>query len=556
MSPSFEHTENPTSSSESLNHPVASDSEDEHVDSSNGIAQQHPHKDTADSPDNFPRPNTAESSQESTKSVCMQPSQVHLVEANTPPRTDEPFDEKAIGGKLGLTVTTYGVSSEPETKVKPNRSQRIQRLFLHWCTAYRILIGLTFAMNAVVLAVLVDRNLFYERVSLSGPLIATAANIFAAVVVRQEDVINVSFALVAKTPASLPLWLRKIIADTHHYGGFHIGCSMSALLWYCFFVYLNTSYFIEAANSGTASNWMWADIITCYAFLLAIFTVSATAHPRLRVKFHNAFEHIHRFGGWTALVVLWINAGVSSNTQGSAPMYANAAVWLLAGITFLIILPWTRIRRVPITATLVSRREVKLSFPYAAMPYTSTARFSRSPLLEWHAFATIPNADGASAYVVISQAGDWTKAMITNPPSHLWVRRPAAANFLAFTPLFHSVLLVATGAGIGPLLSLLCSPAIARMRAQGRTVKVMWCVYAPEEEHWRFVQDIIRNVDVEPRIFDSRDGRPDMAVESAAMMLEMGLEAVMVVSNPKVTREVVEEVKGRGGAAYGAVFDS
>ena len=561
MSPSFELTEKPTSSSESLNHsklnhPAASDSEDEHANSSNGIAQQHPRKNTVDSPDNSSRPNTAGSSQESTKSAYMQPSQVHLLEAHTPPRTNGPFEQKDIGGKLGLTVTTYGVSPEPVANAKPKLSQRISRLCLHWCTAYRILIGLTFAINAVVLGVLVGRNLFHKRVSLSGPLIATAANIFAAVVVRQEDVINVSFAFVAKTPASLPLWLRKIIADTHHYGGFHIGCSMSALLWYFFFVYLNTSFFLQAAKSGTASAWMWADMVTCYLFLLAILTVSATAHPRLRVKFHNAFEHIHRFGGWTALLVLWINAGVSSNTPGSAPMYANAAVWLLAGITFLIVLPWTRIRRIPITAELVSRREVKLSFPYAAMPYTSTTRFSRSPLMEWHAFATIPTPDGKSAYIVISQAGDWTKAMIENPPSHLWVRRPAAANFLAFTPLFNSVLLVATGAGIGPLLSLLCSPAIARMREQGRTVKVMWCVYAPEEEHWRFVQDIIRNVDVEPRIFDSRDGRPDMAAESAAMMEEMGLEAVMVVSNPKVTREVVEDIKGRGGAAYGAVFDS
>jgi hypothetical protein len=34
------------------------------------------------------------------------------------------------------------------------------------------------------------------------------------------------------------------------------------------------------------------------------------------------------------------------------------------------------------------------------------------------------------------------------------------------------------------------------------------------------------------------------------------VEAVMVVSNKRVTEEVVENVKGKGGAAYGAVFDS
>lgn len=423
-------------------------------------------------------------------------------------------------------------------------------LRLHWLSAYRILIALTFVINIIVFAAL------RKRVSPIGPLIATAANIFAAVLVRQEDIINASFSLVSKSSSRLPLWLGKTLADAHHYGGFHIGCSVSALLWYTYFVYLDTTSFIDSAKSGHTTGLMWVDIITCYAFLLAIFGVCVTALPRLRVKFHNTFEHTHRFGGWTALIVLWIHAGVSSSDQGSTPMYANAAVWLLAGTTFIIILPWTRMRRVPITTELVSSREVKLSFPFKNMPYTSTMRFSLNPIMEWHAFATIPNLDGESAYIVISQAGDWTKAMIQHPPTHIWIRKPAAMNFLAFSPLFNSLLLVATGAGIGPMLSLLRSPTIADMKRQGRTIKVMWCVYDPEAPHWQFVQDIIRAIDPDPRIFDSKKGRPDVAGETTYMMEEAGLEAVMVVSNPKVTREVVESVKGWGGAAYGAVFDS
>jgi hypothetical protein len=406
-----------------------------------------------------------------------------------------------------------------------------------------------------VLVVIIRR----DRFALASPLIATAANIFVAVLVRQEDLINVSFSFVAKTPASLPLWLRKMIADFHHYGGLHIGCSMSALLWYCYFVFLNTSFFLDNINQGVATASMWADMITCYAFLLSILVVCVLAHPHLRVRFHDAFEHTHRFGGWTALIVLWVNAGVASLNPDSPPLHANPSLWLLAATTFLIILPWTRIRRVPVTAEAVSSREVKLTFPYKAMPYTSTTRFSLSPLLEWHAFATIPSSSSPSnpsAYIVISQAGDWTKTIIQSPPTQIWLRKPAAKNFLTFAPLFNSLLLVGTGAGIGPLLSLLSSPAIAQMREQGKQVRVMWCVYDPDAVHWRFVQDIIRRVDPEPKIFDSRDGRPDLACEAAFMKEECGLEAVMVVSNAMVTREVVEGVKRKGGAAYGAVFDS
>jgi ferredoxin-NADP reductase len=176
--------------------------------------------------------------------------------------------------------------------------------------------------------------------------------------------------------------------------------------------------------------------------------------------------------------------------------------------------------------------------------------------MEWHAFATIPSSDGLSAHVVISQAGDWTKAIIQNPPSHIWIRKPAVKNFLSFAPLFDSLLLVATGAAIGPLLSLLSSPVISGMRREGRQVRVMWCVHDPQASHWQFVQDIIRAVDPMPKIFDSRQGRPELAFEASYMKEVCGIEAVMVVSNAKVTKHVVETIKGKGGAAYGAVFDS
>jgi hypothetical protein len=94
------------------------------------------------------------------------------------------------------------------------------------------------------------------------------------------------------------------------------------------------------------------------------------------------------------------------------------------------------------------------------------------------------------------------------------------------------------------------------MRQQGKQVRVMWCVLDPDAKHWQFVQEIIRHVDPKPKIFDSRNGRPDLKIEVSEMKKELGLEAVMIVSNPTVTRDVVERIKGEGGAAYGAVFDS
>lgn len=94
------------------------------------------------------------------------------------------------------------------------------------------------------------------------------------------------------------------------------------------------------------------------------------------------------------------------------------------------------------------------------------------------------------------------------------------------------------------------------MKEEGKTVRVMWCAYEPYAPHWADVLAVIQSVDPLPKIFDSKQGRPDVAFEARYLAHVEELEAVMIVSNKKVTDEVVREVKGFGGAAYGAVFDS
>jgi hypothetical protein len=448
---------------------------------------------------------------------------------------------------------TNDEESQPDGSTRPNAlPSGLRRFCFRWLTAYRMLFAMTLAINLVVLSLLIAFD-----VRSVGVLDAVAANLTVSVLVRQEDLINLSFSLVAKIPSTLPLAFRKIIADSHHYGGVHIGCAVSALCWYMLFVILSTLQCARRVAEGSISGWHWADLATTYAFLAFILVICVSAIPRLREKFHNSFERTHRFGGWSAILVIWINSGIHTVVDPAhTALYYSPSIWMLAVTTFLIVLPWLRIRRIPIVASAVSNREVKLTFPYANMAYTSTARFSLSPLTEWHAFATIPAPDGTCASVIVSAAGDWTKSLAASPPSHIWIRAPAAMNFLAFAPVFNSLLLVATGAGIGPLLSLLASPAIATMKTAAKVVKVMWCVYGADAAHWAFVQDAIRAVDPAPSIFDSKLGRVDVVFEAAYAARVNGVEAVMVVSNKKVTDQVVRKVKGGGRAAYGAVFDS
>jgi len=466
-----------------------------------------------------------------------------------PSHMPKPTSEVA---QVDITEPPRCLESQSREAKPASRLQRIQKLWLHWSTAYRIIIAVILTVNLVCLV-------YVALQDLSSPslLIATSTNLLVAVLVRQEDLINVSFNLVAKIPSTWPLLIRKIIADLHHYGGVHIGCSISALLWYCVFVAYNTISCLHHIKSSSMTAWLWIDIITCYAFMLCLLFICITAHPRLRSHFHNTFEHTHRFGGWTAVLVLWVNSGVASrSSDNTTPLYKTTPIYLLSIITLLILLPWLRIRRVSVTTRLISPRELLLTFPHPNMAYTATIKFSRAPLSEWHAFATQPSPSTGTASILVSRAGDWTTALLATPPTHLWLRSPATQNFLACAPLFASLLVVATGAGIGPVLSLLASPAIAAMRAHHKLVRVMWVLHKPTAPHWDFALRIIRAVDPAPCLFDTTRRRPDVAFEACYLARTAGVEAVMVVSNPRVTDAVVTAVKAQGGAAYGAVFDS
>lgn len=428
---------------------------------------------------------------------------------------------------------------------------RWQRFRLHWLTAYRVMIMFVVMVNLGVMIAMVATGPAVE-----APLTATAANILAAVLLRQEELINLSFEFISRLPCSLPISIRRVIGDFHHYGGVHVGCALSALLWYIMFTVLNTVRVLGLLSLHDTTTTLYIDVIVSCITLLIILVVCSTAIPRFRVRFHNTFEATHRFGGWAALVVLWIHAGITSLIpDASLPLCAHPSLWLLALTTILIILPWLRMRRVPITTQVLSPRELRLTFPSTHTPHTTTLRFSTAPLTEWHAFAVIPHT-ASTAQIIVSAAGDWTTELITHPPTSLWIRNPPTKNFLTLVPLFRNVLLVATGAGIAPMLSLLASPCVRDMRAQQRRVRVLWCVADPGAAQWGFVLDAVRGVDAEAVVFDGRVRRPDVGFEARALCEREGLEAVFVVGNPRVTTEVVGECKGRGIAAYGAVFDS
>ena len=84
------------------------------------------------------------------------------------------------------------------------------------------------------------------------------------------------------------------------------------------------------------------------------------AYPKFRLTHHDAFERAHRFLGWTATALVWCQVVLLTNdyrspgeTLGHALLHAPP-FWLVLIMSCSIILPWLRLRKVPVRAVVLS----------------------------------------------------------------------------------------------------------------------------------------------------------------------------------------------------------
>ena len=71
------------------------------------------------------------------------------------------------------------------------------------------------------------------------------------------------------------------------------------------------------------------------------------------------------------------------------------------------------------------------------------------------------------ACLVIRRAGDWTERLAADPPTHLYVRRMRGLGFMYHARTYRRALIVATGAGIGPVLPYVLQPCACSSTRSG-----------------------------------------------------------------------------------------
>jgi hypothetical protein len=367
---------------------------------------------------------------------------------------------------------------------------------------------------------------------------AALVNFALAILIRRQRLINLLFRLATAAPVTWPLRVRWTLGKVYHFGGLHVGGALAGTAWFGAF-----------AGLGTAEG-LPADVLALAYALMALFLgMVVLATPRLRARFHNSFELMHRFGGWSSLVLLWALVVVRTAHDGT-PLLAAPEFWVLAVLTVAVAAPWTRLRKVPVEIERPSSHVVIARFTHGRKPFAgSSTAISRSPLREWHSFANIPVPGEHGFRLTISRAGDWTGRFIDDQPSRVWTKGIATAGVANIEVLFRSVVYVATGSGIGP-----CLP---HLLAQEVPARLVWATRSPRETYGDKLVDDILAVQPDAQIWDtSRYGKPDMVRLAYAAYRDFDAEAVICISNKKLTWRVVHGLERRGIPAYGAIWDS
>lgn len=401
--------------------------------------------------------------------------------------------------------------------------------------------------NRLVALVLVA-NGWFALASLQLPVVDVQVvsqlvmfNLALAILVRQQYVINGLFWLATRIPVTWPLCIRRHAAKVYHLGGLHSGGAVAATLWFALLVGSQGWRYLQQPHSVSAA---W--LLVSGALLGMLVLMVVMAQPWIRGRFHNGFERVHRFAGWAALLLFWAQTLMA--VPQSRLLHAME-FWVLLLLSLSIALPWLRLRRVAVSHHRPSDHAIVTRLCHTTPFAGSSTAISLQPLLEWHSFANIPAPGQPGFRLIISRAGDWTGRYIDRLPSHVWVKGITTAGVANVETLFKSVVYIATGSGIGPVMPHLLAAQVP--------IQLVWSTRSPAKTYGaQLVAEIVR-AQPDAVIWDTDvRGKPDLVQLAYAAVQAAGAEAVICIANQALTRRVVEEMEARGIPAYGAIWDS
>ncbi|CAE6410601.1 unnamed protein product [Rhizoctonia solani] len=447
-----------------------------------------------------------------------------------------------IAAEKGGNAWDGYLDDELPEKMEPKYVRNLRHIVF---SLYRRLFGVVFIVNmSIFIHALVEGGLPANKI---GTIVV--GNICAAVLMRQDYVLNLIFNIACAVPRSWPLAIRRIAGRVYHHGGAHSGSGISAIVWLIYFTVEATRDVVRHRGASIPT------VVITYLVLSLLLTMIWFAYPKRRSTAHDNFERTHRFFGWAATALVWALVILLTNDYKgpgislARALRTNASFWMICVITLAIMSSWLRLRKVNVRSVVLSNHAIRLYFDYTTPKTGHFVRVSKSPLMEWHSFATIQEPDTPGFSLVVSRAGDWTGHTIENPPTQLWVRGVPTYGVLRIVPLFRRLVIVATGSGIGP-----CAPAIFEKRTN---MRLLWTSPDVRKTFGNELVDKLLDASPDAVIYDTRkNGKPDMVKLTLRLVREFDAEAVAIISNQKLTEKVVYGMMSRGIPAFGAIWDS
>jgi hypothetical protein len=418
------------------------------------------------------------------------------------------------------------VSAHALVQPRTAPAQRRARPAAYWRLAVLVL-----AINVAALATASGGWRIDDGSALTALANLTLLNLAVAVLIRQQRVLNLIYGVAGRVPPSWPLPIRWTASKVTHVGGIHVGAAVAGTAWLCAFTAVAMT-----APADTTTRVLAAVL----AGLLLLIVVCAL--PPVRMRAHNVFENTHRLGGWTAVALFWaLTVHLTHGWQ----------LLVLALLTASIASPWLQLRRVPVRIERPSDHAAIVHLDYGVTPtIASGVGISRSPLREWHAFATVTTPGRSGFRLLVSRAGDWTGRFIDDPPSHVWVRgTPVSAPMAEVELLYKRVVYVVTGSGIGP-----CLGQVLASRVPARLV---WSARSPRTTYGDALVDEVLSAQPDALIWDTTErGKPDLVQVAYEAWRDFDAEAVFVVSNKPTTFRIVNGLERLGIPAFGPIWDS
>ena len=405
--------------------------------------------------------------------------------------------------------------------------------------------------------------IFYQTIYLTdtSTAILSVSNILVAVLVRNELILHLLYRLAVWTSVKMVYGKYYFNSGVHYIGGVHASCATWGCLW------VSVDLLQQLGNprdflSMTTSNDPISIAISSILLTLLLIII-LTAIPSFRYKFHDTFEISHRYLGWSSLTILVLHQIrfqliiALNQAYPLETLLTNPVLLMIALMIFSVFLPWISVQCFDnFKMDCPSEGVLVVTLPGKA----DVGTFARISLdgIEWHSFSVAGTSlskqtTESKIYLIIGAVGDWTKHLIRqvakgNLPKRLWVRRVKPPGFMFSINAYSRVVIVATGAGIAPV--------IPHLSKNGHKLYIVWIANEHKQTYGKKLWSLL---DSHPRchIFDTGIyGRPNVEQLAIQAVRDFRAQAVFCVSNKAVTNKVVNTCLGKGIPAYGATWDS